>query len=458
MSGKVANPVSRKATNPAANPADLPALEAARQIAIGALSSAELVAACLDRIAVEEDQVQAWTFLDRERAMAEAAERDMRRGRGLPLGPLHGVPVGIKDIIDTASMPTENGTVMDAGRRPAADATVVRRLKAAGAVILGKTVTTEFAYYHPGKTRNPRNPAHTPGGSSSGSAAAVAAGMVPLALGSQTNGSVIRPASYCGTVGFKPSFGAIPRTGILPVAGSLDHVGVFTRTVEDAMLAELLMGPDEHDSGAGLNPGPLGPTALSEPPQKPLLAFVRTPVWDRAEPETQAAFGELAEALGDGIDTVDLPGTYAGAAGWLRVLMAAEMARNLGHYTDRGPDRTSEHIRALVAEGRATTAPDYLAARDMRGVLRASLDPIFDRYDAIITPATTGEAPEGLDTTGDPVFCSLWSFCGVPAITLPLMTGPNGLPVGVQLVGRHGNDARLLRTARWLVQSLNEEK
>ncbi len=355
-------------------------------------------------------------------------------------------------------MPTENGSVLDAGRRPGADATVVRRLTDAGAVILGKTVTTEFAYYHPGKTRNPHNLAHTPGGSSSGSAAAVAARMVPLAFGSQTNGSVIRPAAFCGAVGFKPSYGAIPLTGVLAVAGSLDHIGTFSRDVDDAALAGLLMGPDGHDPNAVVNPGPLAATAMSEPPLRPVLAFVKSPVWDRAEPQTQAAFGELAEALGDGADEVDLPAPFAGAADWLGQLMAAEMARNLGHYVDRGPDQTSQNIRDLVAEGRRLPAPDYIQARDMRLVLRAGLDAVFDRYDAIVTPATTGEAPRGLDTTGDPIFCSLWTFCGVPAITLPLMTGSNGLPLGVQLVGRHGDDARLLRTARWLVQSLSEQE
>ena len=438
------------------NPADLSALEAARRIAAGSLTSAELVAACLERIAAEEERVQAWAFLDRERAMAQAKACDDRRGRGLPLGPLNGVPVGVKDIIDTADMPTENGSVLDAGRRPLADATVIRRLKAAGAVILGKTVTTEFAYFHPGKTRNPHNPAHTPGGSSSGSAAAVAAGMVPLALGSQTNGSVIRPASFCGTVGFKPSHGAIARTGVLALSASLDHVGVFARSIEDAALAEVLMGPDGLDADVRVNLGPLMATAMSTPPLTPSLALVKTPMWDQAEAETHAAFAELAEVLGEAVDEVDLPVEFGNALGWLRAVMAAEMARNLGHYVDRGGDKASERIRDLVAEGRKVTAPTYLAARDMRGVLRAGLDPIFARFDALVTPAATGEAPEGLASTGDPVFCSLWTFCGLPAISLPLLSGPGGLPVGVQLVGAHGDDARLLRTARWLVAFVNQ--
>ncbi len=438
--------------------ANLTARAAADEIAAGRISSEELVSACLARIDEAEDRVQAWQFLDRDRALAQARERDRRRAAGMPLGPLHGVPVGIKDIIDVEGMPTENGTPIDAGRLPAADATVVRRLKAAGAVILGKTVTTEFAYYHPGKTRNPHDPAHTPGGSSQGSAAAVAAGMVPFALGSQTNGSVIRPASFCGAVGFKPSFGAIPRTGVLPVAGSLDHIGVFARTVEDAALAGLMMGPDGADADARTDPGPLMATALSAPPVTPALAFVRTPYWERAEPATREAFAELTAALGAACDDVELPGPFAAAAGWVGTIMAAEMARNLGHYIDRAPEQTSEKIRELVAAGRRLPAPDYLMARDMRGVLRAALGPVFDRFDAIVTPAAPGEAPEGLAATGDPIFCGLWTLCGLPAVTLPLLTGPKGLPVGVQLVGSHGQDARLLRTARWLVQTLSREE
>ncbi|EPC03041.1 hypothetical protein L861_22290 [Litchfieldella anticariensis FP35 = DSM 16096] len=442
---------------PTAESSLLTAREAAWRIAEGALTSAELVAASLERIAAEEPRVEAWEFLDRDKAMAEAEERDRRRRRGLPLGPLHGVPVGLKDIIDVKGMPTGNGTPIDAGKRPFVDAAVTRRLRAAGAVIIGKTVSTEFAYYHPGKTCNPHDPTRTPGGSSSGSAAAVATGMVPLALGSQTNGSVIRPASFCGVVGFKPTFGAIPRTGVLTLAPSLDHIGIFARTIEDVALSELLMGPDEQDMDAQENPGPLSDTALAEPPVTPTLAFIKTPFWERADATTQTAFGELVEALGEQVDEVELPEVFARGAGWLEGVMAAEMARNLGHYVDHTPNETSEKFRTLIAEGRAMRAPDYLAARDMRRVLRDALGPIFDRFDAIVTPAAPGEATEGLESTGDPSFCSLWTFCGLPAISLPLMTGPNGLPLGVQLVGQHGQDARLLRTARWLVRTLSEE-
>lgn len=442
---------------PPADPVSLTAREAARRINLGALTSRALVEACLQRIAQEDETIRAWKFVDPDKAIAQAEACDQRRKRGMPLGPLHGVPVGIKDIIDVEGMPTGNGTSVDEGRRPEADAPLVRRLRRAGAVILGKTVTTELAYYQPAETRNPHDPERTPGGSSSGSAAAVAANMVPLAVGSQTHGSVIRPAAFCGVVGFKPSFGAIPRTGVLKLAPSLDQMGVFARSIEDAALAETLMGADGTDHDVREHPGPLTGTMLSEPPVPPDLAFAGTPVWDQAEASTQAAFGELREALGGRIEALDdMPEAFARARGWLDAVMRAEMARNVGHYVDRYPEQMSAKLAELVAEGRTIRAPDYVAARDMSAVLNEGLRPIFERFDAIVTPAVPGEAPQGLASTGDPAFCSLWTFCGVPCLSLPLLTGPNGLPLGVQLVGQRGQDARLLRTARWLVQTLTE--
>src|SRR6266850_467439 len=259
-------------------PALLSASEAAQQIRDGILTSEELVQSCLERIRALEPKVQAWAFLDEEHALAQARAADERKRSGEPVGPLHGVPVGLKDIIDTGDMPTENGTVLHQGRTPRHDAAVVSLLRAAGAVILGKTVTTECAYFSPGKTRNPHNPEHTPGGSSSGSAAAVAAGMVPLALGSQTNGSTIRPAAFCGVYGFKPTHGLVPRTGMLPLSRTLDHVGLFSRSVEDlALLAEVLVGWDEGDPDTRPRARiPFQMISSEEPPIEPMLAFVKT--------------------------------------------------------------------------------------------------------------------------------------------------------------------------------------
>jgi Asp-tRNA(Asn)/Glu-tRNA(Gln) amidotransferase A subunit family amidase len=429
------------------------AVDAAQQIRDGSLTSEELVQACLERIRSLEPKVQAWTFLDEEHALAQARAADERKRSGEPIGPLHGVPVGLKDIIDTADMPTENGTVLHKGRTPRHDATVVTLLRAAGAVILGKTVTTECAYFTPGKTRNPHNPEHTPGGSSSGSAAAVAAGMVPLALGSQTAGSVIRPAAFCGAYGFKPTHGLIPRHGILQLSRTLDHVGLFARSVEDlALLLEELQGYDERDpdtrprariSFQGIS--------REEPPIEPMLAFVKTPHWERADADTKEAFKELTETLGDRVEEIELFPSATEAWDWHRTIMEAEMAANLEPLWLAGKEKLSDRLRALIERGREVRAIDYQRALRRIAPVVESFDELFmQRYDAILTPPALGTAPKGLGSTGDPVFCSLWTLLGMPAITLPLMQGSNGLPLGVQLIGRKYYDARLLRTARWL--------
>ena len=435
--------------------AGLSALAARERLASGSLRAVELTEACLSRIAAREPHVQAWTCIDQELALTHAGMLDDYRQTGRPLGALHGLPVGIKDIIDTRDLPTENGNALDAGRRPSDDAWLVARLRAAGAVIPGKTVTTECAYLAPAKTRNPHNPEHTPGGSSSGSAAAVASGMVPFAVGTQTGGSVIRPASFCGVVGFKPTFGLIPRSGVLRTSRRLDTVGTFARTVEDAaMLADVLAGCDPGDPDSVLSAPPrLLETALTEPPVVPQLAFVKTPAWPAIEPDCAAGFAELVDALGDRCDAVDLPGIFAEGSAAQRRIMLAEIAHNLRHYYDRGAARLAAETRAAIEEGRAVSAAAYLSALDWRETLYAGLEEIFGRYDAIVTPAAPGEAPAGLDSTGNAAFNVLWSFLGVPAVTLPLLTGANGMPVGVQLIGPRNNDGRLLRTARWLMRN-----
>jgi Asp-tRNA(Asn)/Glu-tRNA(Gln) amidotransferase A subunit family amidase len=438
--------------------ADLTAHALREPISGGAISAVELTRACLERIAQRDGDVQAWAAMDAGHALAQAEALDARRKAGLPTGPLHGLPVGVKDIVDTKDMPTENGTVLDAGRRPEADAWLVARLRAAGAVILGKTITAECAYLSPGKTRNPHDPGRTPGGSSSGSAAAVASGMAPLAVGTQTGGSVIRPASYCGIVGFKPTFGTIPRSGILRASRHLDTVGTFARCVEDAaLLADVLEGHDPADTDTRATaPRRLLDTALSEPPVPPLFAFVKTTAWDGIDADCAEGFAELVQAIGERCDEIELPGIFAEGAEAHKRIMQAEMAHNLRHYYDRGADRLAEQTRALVEQGRQISATDYLSSLDWRETLYAGLEAIFERYDAILTPATTGEAPSGLHSTGSAAFNVLWSLTGVPAVTLPLLGGANGLPIGVQLVGPRGDDGRLLRTARWLVRTLAE--
>jgi Asp-tRNA(Asn)/Glu-tRNA(Gln) amidotransferase A subunit family amidase len=430
--------------------------EAAESIREGRISATELVTDCLARIEEVDADVQAWAFLDRDHALSQARALDEQRALGRPTGPLHGVPIGVKDIFDTSDYPTEFGSPLWAGRTPRSDAAAVARLRAAGAVIMGKTVTTEYAYFHPGKTRNPHDRERTPGGSSSGSAAAVAAHMVPGAIGSQTNGSVIRPAAYCGVVGFKPSHGLIPRNGALMLSRTLDHVGVFARTVEDAaLLAECLAGYDAEDADTRPLARPLlAATAASEPPLPPRFAFVKSPVWDQAEPVTREAFAELVEVLGEAAVDVDLGESFARAIDFHRVVMEVEMAHNFHRDYERGGDQLSERLRRLIERGRTHRAVEYTGAVAAIGPLNDGLDEVFNEYDAILTPAAPGEAPRGLDSTGNPIFCTLWTYLGVPAVTLPLLQSEAGLPLGVQLVARRGNDARLLRTARWLVKTV----
>ncbi len=433
---------------------------AAEDIREGRITSTEMVRACLARIEEFEPKVRAWAFLDPEHATRQAEAADQHRKQGKALGSLHGVPVGVKDIFDTRDMPTELGSPLWAGRTPRRDAAVVARLRAAGAVIMGKTVTTEYAYFHPGKTTNPHDAGRTPGGSSSGSAAAVAAHMVPGAIGSQTNGSVIRPAAFCGVVGFKPTHGLISRSGALFLSRSLDHVGVFSRTVEDAaLLAETLIGFDEEDPDTRpIARPPLAAVAASEPPLTPRLAFVRSPAWEHAESAAREAFAELVEALGDEVAEVELGANFADAIEMHRTIMEVEMAHNLKRDYEKSGELLSAVLRRQIERGRGRSAVEYAAAVAAIPALNDALDPVFDEFDAIVTPAAPGEAPRGIQSTGNPIFCTLWTYLGTPAVTLPLLWSEAGMPLGVQLVGRRGYDARLLRTARWLVERIGGEK
>jgi Asp-tRNA(Asn)/Glu-tRNA(Gln) amidotransferase A subunit family amidase len=435
----------------------LTAAEAARRIRDGETTSEELVRACLDVVAARDDEIGAWAFLDPDFALAQARVADDIRRQGRDVGPLHGVPVGIKDILETQDMPTENGSVIFAGRQTGRDAAAVTLLRDAGAVIMGKTVTTEMAVYHPGKTRNPHRPTHTPGGSSSGSAAAVAANMVPLSLGTQTNGSVIRPASFCGVYGLKPTHGLISRRNALTQSPPLDNIGMFARCIEDlALAADVLSVHDDGD--AGMWPRSRGShlkVAMSEPPLPPVLGFVKTPVWDQAAAETQEAFAELASELGANCEEVTLPAPFDSIVESHAHIMLADIAKNFGPLDERFPGKLSERLLGMIEEGRRVSAIEYNRAREQQDQLYRLLEGYFDRYGALLTPSSAGTAPEGLGATGSPVFCTLWTFLGTPAVSLPLLE-VDGLPLGVQLVGLRRDDARLLRTARWLVGRLSE--
>lgn len=466
MAADRALPTAPGATRPpAVGLLDLPVTELRDRLASGAVRAVEVARAVAARVAERDENVGAWAFFDPDHLMRQAQMLDRYRGTGRALGPLHGLPVAIKDVIDTADMPTANGTPLDADRRPDTDAALVTALRAAGAMIAGKTVTAELAFLYPGKTRNPRDRARTPGGSSSGSAAAVAAGMVPLAVGTQTGGSVLRPASFCGTVGFKPSFGAIPTRGVLRQSPSLDTVGVFAWDVEGAALvAEALYGAEPDAARAPMTwPAPhpqLLDAARSAPPLPPTFAFVRTPWWDRASEDMRGGMEELAAALGARCFEAELPTPFGAIPDLRERVNLVEMAFRYSSYERRGAGELSSPVREAMTSGRDTGAVDYLAALEWRTLHRAGLDALLDRCDAVLMPAAPGVAPEGLGSTGDSVFNALATYLGAPAISLPLLQsdGPNGpLPMGVQLVGRSGDDARLLRTARWLEKWIRDD-
>ncbi len=416
---------------------ELTAVEAARLMARRELTAEALVRACLERIAAREAVVGAWKFLDPERALAQARSLDGGPVRGL----LHGLPVGVKDIIDTVDMPTEYGAAVYPGHRPAWDAACVAAVRAAGGIVMGKTVTTEFATYQPGKTSNPHNPLHTPGGSSSGSAAAVASGMVPLAFGTQTAGSVIRPAAFCGVVGYKPSHGLICRAGTKPLSETLDTLGVFARSVEDAALFVAALtgrGALQTDTAA------IG-TA-------PRIGFCRTYEWESAQPEARAAWESAARLLsraGAGVTEMALPPDFAGLAAAQTEIMACETAGCLAHERLAHGDKLSARLKELMGQGLALAPERYDADLALAQRCRLQAQDLFADCDLLIAPSAPGEAPRGLAATGDPVFNRIWTLLGLPCVHLPFAQGPNGLPVGVQAIGPFGSDGRTLSAARW---------
>jgi amidase len=414
---------------------ELGAREAARRLAAREITAEDLARACLARIEERESTVGAWIHLDPDAALAQARKLDA----GPVLGALHGLPIGVKDIMDTIDMPTCYGSAVYPGHRPAADAAGVALARAAGALILGKTVSTEFAWFHPGKTANPRDPRCTPGGSSSGSAAAVADAMAPLAFGTQTAGSIVRPASYCGVVGYKPTYGTLPRAGIKPLAESLDTLGVMARSPGDAAL---LVGAL---SGRDLLPAPGAPA--------PRIALCRTHEWAAAQPETAAALEHAAKAAagaGAKVVDLDLPREFAGLLQAQIDLMNYEAYRALASDRVHHLDGLSGTLKKLLDAAGRVDAARYDAARALAAGCRAMLGDVFADADVILAPSAQGEAPRGLAATGDPIFCRVWTLLGVPALNIPCSRGPNGLPVGVQVIGRIGDDARALAAAEWL--------
>ena len=414
------------------------------------LSAQTLLQDCLDQIAVRELVVKAWQCLDKEAAFQQAKAQDKlaQDHRGV----LSGIPVGIKDIIATADLPTEWGTPLYQGRQLGYDAAIVEQLRQAGAIILGKTTTTEYASGRPTSTTNPHNPNHTPGASSSGSAAAVAAGMVPIAIGTQSVGSVLRPAAYCGVLGFKPSFGTISRFGIMPVNREIDQVGCFARSIEDlALLCSVLMVSDRRDLDCWAQPFP---SKVQRLPQPPSLGLLRGPFWNQVEAEAQTALIEQADILvtaGAELTEMELPPEFTAYLSHIEALMVSGLAIHHGQDLERHPEQISPKLRALIEQARSLPPLAYAQARQAVVNYHRYLNS-FQHTDAILTPVTTGPAPLGLENTGSPILCALWTLCGLPAISIPIGTAKNGLPLAVQLVGQPREDARLLSIADWIVR------
>jgi Asp-tRNA(Asn)/Glu-tRNA(Gln) amidotransferase A subunit family amidase len=419
----------------------LTASEIARATIAGETTCEQVVQNCLARIDAREQDIHAWATVDPEFALRQARALDRSPTRG----PLHGVPIGVKDIIDTADLPTEMGSPIYRGHRPAADAACVALVRAAGAVILGKTVTCEFAGMTPGVTTNPHDTAHTPGGSSSGSGAAVADFMVPAAFGTQTGGSVLRPASYCGVFGFKPSFGAFNRRGVYPAAESLDTVGLIARSLDDIALISAVLE---------LRP----PSASRDLARPPRIGLCRTPLWQTAQPETVAAVEDAADRLGRAgaeLREVVLPDEFARLRNAAReTINNYERAAAMAWEWNADRDRISERLGKRIELGRAMPYADYAAALQLGEDCRARLPEIFGDLDALLAPCVNGEPPRGLGETGDPGFQAIWTILHTPALSLPTHRGPHGLPVGIQLIGQRHHDRHLIDCARWVWRQL----
>ncbi len=412
---------------------NLTAAAAVRLIRDGKLNPVTLMDAYLDRIAAREGSVRAFAHFDPAQARAAAAAARP--------GPLQGIPVGAKDVLDTADMPSQYGSPIWANWQPRADSAPVAWARAAGAVIIGKTVTTEFATRKPGPTMNPVNPAHTPGGSSSGSAAGIGAGLFPLAYGTQTAGSVIRPAAFCGAVGYKPTYGLISRIGMKIMADSLDTIGVIARTVADcALFAGAVSGRDLGD-----------PDVRTD--RAPRIGICRSPAWPTAAPETQSLLDRLAGALAASGATVtqrELPAAFNALVDAHPIIMNSESARALGWELTHHPDQISEGLRERLEWGLAQPETALAGAYGTFATTQRAFPAVLEDLDVLLTPSAPGEAPKGLDWTGEPAFNSIWTSLHVPCVTVPAGTGPNGLPLGIQIVGRQGDDKAVLAWARWV--------
>ena len=432
--------------------------ETVEAVAEGRLTARQWTEHCLSQIDSPK-AIGAWSFIDRDRALQRADAMDWLRKDGSAMGALHGCPIGLKDIIEIQGMPHGCGSPL-MGQLSETNAALVDALKAAGAVILGKTETTEFAGLHPARTKNPHSLEHSPGGSSAGSAAAVAAGEVPIAIGSQTNGSVIRPASYCGVHAMKPSAGIISRTGVFEQSPALDQMGIFAASLADiALTVDVLSVHDSHDPHSIAAPRPACVEGyLSDPPMEPNLAIFKLPYQDLQSHACTEGFREIADALEGRVEVLEAPSVFDQLIESQRVIHLKEASAAFETMGLFGHDQLSQTMRSMLTQGAAYSKDQYQEALDIKHSLTAFFNNFFEDFDAILSPSASGEAPllsEG--HTGNPIFCTVWTLAGLPTLNLPILQGEQGLPIGVQLIGRMRDDARLLRTARWLMNELFDE-
>jgi len=436
----------------------LSAYDLSQKLHSGEISSLDLCKAYLDRIKKFEKDVQAWQFLDKKLLLEKAEEADTYRKSGKPLGPLHGMPVAIKDIIGTYDMPTECGTVFRKKMSNSQDSEIVNLLKNSGAIIMGKTVTCELAYIHPSKTKNPHDYSRTPGGSSSGSAAAVAAHMAPLSVGSQTGGSVIRPASYCGVVGYKPSYGLISRNGVLRTSYSLDHIGMFGRKVEDvAMLAKVLIKKDKFDPATiHYSTENILTETKKGPLFEPKFIFYKTDHWKIIDKKSRESFEYFIKSFKKNIEIFDTPSYFKDIHKYHQIIHETDLANNFSVYFKKFKKKLSKYMQDAITKGNKHSAKEYAEAIDFMKRSYESYEEVFEDYHGVLSPSSPGVAPKGLKSTGTAEFNKVWSYLGTPCISLPLLEGENNLPLGVQLIGDKYDDHRFLGVARWLEKECEE--
>ena len=436
----------------------LSANELAAQLREGEISSVEVCSQYIERIGKFEKDVKAWSHFNKKLLLEKAAEADEHRISGKPLGLLHGLPVAVKDIIGTLDMPTECGTTIRKKMTASQDSEVVNLLKIAGAIIMGKTETTELAYFHPGKTTNPHDYKRTPGGSSSGSAAAVAAYMAPLSIGSQTNGSTIRPASYCGVVGYKPSYGLISRYGILKQSDKLDQVGIFGKSVEDvALLAKVLIKKDLFDpSTIHYSAEEMMDVCRKGPLFDPKFIFYKTKNWKNLDKESQESFEIFIKTFEKNIEVFDTPSYFDDIPKYHKIIHETDMANNFQLYYKKYKKKLSKEMVSAIERGLKNSATEYAEAIDFMKRSYDSYKEVFEDYHGVLTPASSGVAPKGLGNTGSPEFSTVWTYLGLPSISLPLLTGKNDLPLGIQLIGDKYDDLRFLGVASWVEKNCKQ--